>query len=140
MHQSMVERFLDRVIFVLAKISVITLQKKLYYKLIWRNISKWMWIWRDFKRTVWKSEKFSLIKEIFRQINSLVKSLLSRNFCQKCARLKLRNFHALKRSLSSFIKNDLTKKTLVKQNCNWFHEKFKSFSYSIIGFTGKTAF
>ena len=38
--------------------------------------------------TVWKNEKFSLTKKIFRQINSLVisivKTLLSRNVCQKC--------------------------------------------------------
>ena len=37
---------------------------------------------------VWKNEKFSLTIEIFRQINSLVihlvKTLLSRNFCQNC--------------------------------------------------------
>ena len=46
---------------------------------------------------VWKNEKFSL-KKIFRQINSLfskyliplVKTLLSRIFCQKCS-----NFHTL---------------------------------------------
>ena len=40
--------------------------------------------------TVWKNEKFSLTKEIFRQINflviSLVKTLLSRNICQKGVR------------------------------------------------------
>ena len=34
--------------------------------------------------TVWKSEKFSLTKKLFRQMNSLVKTLISRNFCQKC--------------------------------------------------------
>ena len=37
--------------------------------------------------TVWKNEKFTLTKQIFRQINSfvtyLVKPLLSRNFYQK---------------------------------------------------------
>ena len=40
--------------------------------------------------TLWKNEKFSLIKKIFRQIKFLVtylvKPLLSRNFCQKCVR------------------------------------------------------
>ena len=49
--------------------------------------------------TVWKNEKFSLIKEIFRQINSivtyLVKPLLSRNFSQKCVRENSRNFHTV---------------------------------------------
>ena len=47
--------------------------------------------------TVWKNEKFSLTKKIFRQINSLViylvKLLLSRNFCQKCVRLNFRHFN-----------------------------------------------
>ena len=40
---------------------------------------------------VWKNEKFSITKTFFRQSNSLVislvKTLLSRNFCQKCVRL-----------------------------------------------------
>ena len=45
----------------------------------------------------WKNEKFSLTKEIFRQINYLatyllVKPLLSRNFCQKYVRENFRNF------------------------------------------------
>ena len=47
--------------------------------------------------TVWKNEEFSLTKEIFRQIKSLiislVKPLFSRNFCQKCVRLNRSNFH-----------------------------------------------
>ena len=49
--------------------------------------------------TVWKNEKFSLTKEKFRQINSLViylvKPLLSRNFCQKYVRENFRNFHTV---------------------------------------------
>jgi len=49
--------------------------------------------------TVWKNEKFTLIKKNFRQINSLVislvKPLLSRNFCQKCVRVNFRNFHTV---------------------------------------------
>ena len=49
--------------------------------------------------TVWKNEKFSLTEKIFRQINSLVtslvKSLLSRNFCQKSVRENFRNFHTV---------------------------------------------
>ena len=48
---------------------------------------------------VWKIQKFTLTKKIFRQINSLViylvKSLLSRNFCQKCVRENFRNFHSV---------------------------------------------
>ena len=56
----------------------------------------------NFHFTVWKNEKFSLTKKIFRQINSLVlvtylvKPLLSRNFCQKCMRVNFRNFHTVK--------------------------------------------
>ena len=46
--------------------------------------------WPDSHCTIWKNEKFSLAKKIFRQINYLltyfVKPLLSRNFCQKCVR------------------------------------------------------
>ena len=45
----------------------------------------------NFHTTVWKNEKFSLTKKIFRQSNalviSLIKTLLSRNFCQKCVTL-----------------------------------------------------
>ena len=41
--------------------------------------------------------KFSLIEKIFREINylviSLVKTLLSRNFCQKGVKDNFRNFH-----------------------------------------------
>ena len=41
----------------------------------------------------------SLTKKIFRQINylviSLVKTLLSRKFCQKCMKLNRSNFHAV---------------------------------------------
>ena len=48
---------------------------------------------------MWKNEKFSLTKKIFRQINFLVtylvKSLLSRNCCQKCVRENSRNFHTV---------------------------------------------
>ena len=43
-----------------------------------------------FHSIVWKNEKFSLTEKIFREINSsistLIKTLLSRNFCQKSER------------------------------------------------------
>jgi len=56
--------------------------------------------------TVWKNEKFSLAKKIFRQINSLVtylvKALLSRNFCQKCVRDNSRNVHTVCSTLEYF--------------------------------------
>ena len=46
---------------------------------------------------MWKNAKFSLIEIFFREISSLVtslvKTLLSRNFCQKCVRVNFRNFH-----------------------------------------------
>ena len=49
--------------------------------------------------TVLKNENFSLTEKKIRQINylviSLVKPLLSRNFCQKCVRENFRNFHIL---------------------------------------------
>ena len=73
----------------------------------WRNFEeftwkrrRFSWKWRNFRvrNTVWKNENFSLTKEKFRQINSLViylvKPLLSRNFCQKYVRENFRNFHA----------------------------------------------
>ena len=50
--------------------------------------------------TVWKNEKFSLTEKKFREINSLVfslvKTLLSRKFCQKSVRESFRNFHTVK--------------------------------------------
>ena len=46
---------------------------------------------------MWKNEKFALTEKIFRQINSLmislVKMLLSWNFCQRSVRENIRNFH-----------------------------------------------
>ena len=46
--------------------------------------------------TMWKNEKFyvSHIKK-FREFNSLVRLLLSRNFCQKSVRESFRNFHTV---------------------------------------------
>ena len=64
--------------------------------------------------TVWKNEKFSLTKKIFRQINSLahiarratylVKPLISRNFCQKCVKENSRNFNTGNFTGNSFAK------------------------------------
>ena len=72
---------------------------------LWKQLHKKMLnvFWRILREnhlsTQWKNEKFSLTKWIFRQINSLVisllvKTLLSRNFCQKCRRLNRGNFHS----------------------------------------------
>ena len=61
------------------------------------------------------------LKKIFRQITylviSLVKLLLSRNFCQKCVRVNFRNFLCVGNSKCSVWKNEkfgLTKKYIVK--------------------------
>ena len=49
--------------------------------------------------TLWKFRKFTLTEKIFREITylviSLVKLLLSRNFCQKRVRVNCRNFHTV---------------------------------------------
>ena len=49
--------------------------------------------------TVWKNEKFTVTHKKFRQINSLVfslvKTLLSRNFCQRSVTVNFRNFHTV---------------------------------------------
>ena len=49
-------------------------------------------------RTMWKNEKFGLTKKYFVKLTlqyviSLVITLLSRNFCQKCLRLNRSNSH-----------------------------------------------
>ena len=50
------------------------------------------------ERAVWKLQKFFLTQKKFRQINylviSLVKPLLSRNFCEKSVRENFCNFHS----------------------------------------------
>ena len=49
--------------------------------------------------TVWKNEKFSLTEKRFRETSylviPLVKTLLSRNFCQKRVRADFCNFHIM---------------------------------------------
>ena len=77
---------------------------------------------------MWKNEKFTLTKKIFRQINyfaiSLVNALLSRNFCQKSVRVNFCNFHTVYLQ-PSFILKKLTfwrfVRTSVKLNSilNW---------------------
>ena len=56
-------------------------------------------MWENLVCTVWKNEKFSLTKKLFREINSLVtysvKALLSQNFWQKMERDNFRNFHTV---------------------------------------------
>ena len=66
--------------------------KSIYSKTLisWNFCEKW---WEWIHSAVWKDEK------IFRQINSLVislvKPLLSRNFCQKSVKVNHRNFHTV---------------------------------------------
>ena len=66
----------------------------------------------DLLLTVWKNAKLSLTEKIFREINSLVTSLvktvLSRNFCQKCMRENFRNFHTV---LPLFFGKNFVKRT-----------------------------
>ena len=54
--------------------------------------------------TLWKLRKFTLTEKIFRQITylliSLVKLLLSRNFCQKYAGVNSRSFHTVSCALT----------------------------------------
>ena len=54
----------------------------------------------DCLHTVWKSVKFSLTAEIFREINSLVtslgKTLISRTFCKKSAKVNFCNFQTVR--------------------------------------------
>ena len=44
---------------------------------------------------MWKYEKFTLIEKIFREINSMVKTLLSRNFCSKMRESKFSEISTL---------------------------------------------
>ena len=66
----------------------------------------------------------SASRKIFRQINSLVtslvKPLLSRNFCQKRVREKFRNFHSVMHTLWKLQKFSLTEK------------KFRQINYLVI--------
>ena len=69
------------------------------------------------RHTVWKLQKYTLIEKKFRQINYLVisvmKKILSRNFCQKRVRVNFCTFHTVPQIISS-----------VKNQHLPFHEKF----------------
>ena len=80
---------------------VFTKKKLLLKELISQNISlvriKFSFLHcATYTAIVWKNEKNSLTKRIFRQINSVVvsqlKTLLSQNLCEKCERLSRSNF------------------------------------------------
>ena len=76
---------------------------KIWKILLWlitkMNCLTW---WKPLKLnedTVWKPEKFTFTEKILREINSLVKTLLSRNFCQKkCDESKFLQFSFCGRS------------------------------------------
>ena len=55
----------------------------------------------NMETTVWKNEKFTLTQNFSRQINYLVillvKSLFSRNFCQKRVRVNFCNFNTVRK-------------------------------------------
>ena len=61
----------------------------------------------SYRITDLKNEKFTDTHEKFRQINSLVfslvKTLLSRNFCQKSVTVNFRNFHTVCRKSESIM-------------------------------------
>ena len=64
-------------------------------------------LWKFLLLTVWKNKEFTVTQKFFRQITSLVfslvKKLFSRNFCQKCVRINVRNFHVLEKVDLTFI-------------------------------------
>ena len=74
--------------------------------------------------TVWKNRKFTVASKIFRQINcfviSFVKTLFSRNFCQKCVRVSFCNFHTVWSRLKVLFHTLLTKNSAI-----WFPEIFE---------------
>ena len=74
----------------------------------------------DRQSTLWKYKKFTLTEKIFRQITylviSLVKLLLSRNFCQKCMRGNFRNFHTVPLRYAIMRNQILFLKTIFRQS------------------------
>ena len=78
--------------------------------------------------TVWKNAKFTLTQNFSRQINYLVillvKSLLSRNFCQKRVRVNFRNFHTVLCKLCQTRGFSLTKISWKGRYESCFHEIF----------------
>ena len=83
----------------------------------------------------WKNEKFGLTEKIFRQIKSivicLVKTLLSRNFCQKSVRPKFYNFHTVWHTLWSLRKSYITVFWKISVKTTYF-SNLKSFTVRLI--------
>ena len=80
--------------------------------------------------TLWKLRKFTLTEKKFRQITylviSLVKLLLSRNFCQKCVRVNSRNFHTVQEWLfrigSLYFCCEFVSSFIFQKLCTYFDE------------------
>ena len=60
-------------------------------------------------------------EKIFRQIDSLVETLFSRNFCQRCVTVKLRIFDKNFVKVKFFLKRRLDEIFLVIVNFSFFH-------------------
>ena len=73
-------------------------------------------------------EKNFSLEKIFREINTLVKALLSRNFRQNSVRVNFRNSTLCENSLKHFFGKNFVKATVLLK-C-WFHEIF--FCWEII--------
>ena len=76
---------------------------------------------------VWKNEQFTVAQKIFRQIISLVfslvKTLLSRNFCQRSVTGNFRNFHTVCLWLV-YLEIRCFHEIFAKSYKNWFTEFF----------------
>ena len=75
--------------------------------------------------TLWKLRKFNPTEKIFRQntylVISLVKLLLSRNFCQKCAGVNSRNFHTVCCENEKFSLTEEKNREINSLVCNFFY-------------------
>ena len=97
-----------------------------YCELFRKNYAKSMYS----LNTLWKLRKFTLTEKIFRQITylviSLVKLLLSRNFCQKCVRVNSRNFHTVQEWLfrigSLYFCCEFVSSFIFQKLCTYFDE------------------
>ena len=105
--------------------------------LIWRNFCEKLgsifFRQNNLQYTVWKNAKFSLAEIVFREIislvTSLVKTLLSRNFCQKCVRVNFHHFH-------SFSKNSVFRKNFVNFISFKFTHRISSFHEKMLSYIG----
>ena len=85
-------------------------------KLMWRNIFSVRINLSIFHTVVWKHLKNISLTEIIFVKSTLVKMLLSRNFCQKCLRVNFRILRIAVKILSQKLRQ-------INFPLNWFHEK-----------------